>query len=278
MREWLVSVSAHQALQLGMRNSREHGGIGDLVAVEVQDRKHRAIGGGVEEFIGVPAGCQRSSLSLAIANDASDDQVGIVEGSAKRMDERIAKFATLVNGSGRLRRYVAGYAIGPTELAEQALDAVPILLDVRIDFGVGAFKVGIGDQSRTAVSRTDDVHHVEVALANDAVPVDVEKIETGSSSPVAEQAWLHVIERERALKQWIVFEIDLSDGEVVSCAPVGVHLCQQIGAQEGRLLPLFRSFINLASCVPVTPSKPSSSVLTARGDSSHKATRRRFTV
>ncbi len=114
-----------------------------------------------------------------------------------------------------------------------------ILLDVRIDLGVGAFEIGIRDQSRSAVSGADDVHHVEVALANDAVPVDVEKIETGSSAPVAEQARLHVVERERALEQRIVFEIDLSDGEVVGGAPVGVHFCQLIGAQ-GALGSLFR--------------------------------------
>ncbi len=148
--------------QLGVRNAREHGGIGDLVAIQVKDRKDRAIGCGVEKFVRMPACCQRAGLGLAVADYAGDDQVGIVEGCAERMHQRIAKFAAFVDRTGRLRCDVARYAIGPTELAEEALDAVPILLDVRIDFGVRAFEIRVGNKSRTAMSGTDDVHHVQV--------------------------------------------------------------------------------------------------------------------
>ena len=69
---------------------------------------------------------------------------------------------------------------------------------------------------------------------DDAVPVDVEEVETGRGAPVAEQARLDVVERERALKQRIVFEVDLADGEVVGGAPVGVDFLELIGG-EGAL-------------------------------------------
>ena len=57
-------------------------GIGDLVAVEVQDRQDRPVGRRVQELVGMPARRQRSGLRLAVADDAGDDQVGIVEGGA----------------------------------------------------------------------------------------------------------------------------------------------------------------------------------------------------
>ena len=97
-------------------------------------------------------------------------------------------------------------------MPEQALDAVAILLDVRIDLGVGAFEIRVRNEARAAVSGTDDVDHVQVALADQAVPVHVEKVEAGRGAPMAEQARLHVVERQRAFEQRIVFEIDLSDG------------------------------------------------------------------
>ncbi len=85
----------------------------------------------------------------------------------------------------------------------------------------------------TAVTGTDDVDHVEVAFADQAVPVDVEKVEAGGGAPVAEQARLDVVERQRAFEQRIVFEVDLADGKVVSGAPVGVHLVRAGRSSEG---------------------------------------------
>ena len=67
----------------------------------------------------------------------------------------------------------------------------------RIHLGVRAFEIGIRHQPRAAVTRADDVDHVQVALADEAVPVDIEEVEAGRGAPVAQQARLHVVERER---------------------------------------------------------------------------------
>jgi hypothetical protein len=83
---------------------------------------------------------------------------------------------------------------------------------VRVDLGIGAFKVSVRHEAGTAVSRTDDVDHVEVAFFDQAVPVDVEEVETGGGTPVTEEAWLDVVEGEGTFKQGIVFEVDLTDG------------------------------------------------------------------
>ena len=50
-----VPVAAKELLQLLVTDARQHGGISDLVAVEMQDRQHRSIGHRVEKLIRMPA-------------------------------------------------------------------------------------------------------------------------------------------------------------------------------------------------------------------------------
>ncbi len=120
------------------------------------------------------------------------------------------------------------------------------------------------------------------ALANEAVPVDVEKVESGGCAPVAKQARLYVIQRERPLKQWIVFKVDLSDRKVVGGAPVGVHLVARFQGSEGIQFCSARLALRFCAghrapreerlrAILATRSKPSSSGVGVQGrDSSHK--------
>ena len=78
----LVAVAAEQLVQFLVADARQHRRVGDLVAVEVQDRQHGAVVDGIEELVRVPTGGQRAGLRLAVADDAGDDQIGIVEGGA----------------------------------------------------------------------------------------------------------------------------------------------------------------------------------------------------
>jgi hypothetical protein len=59
--------------------------------------------------------------------------------------------------------------------------------------------------------------------------------------PIAEQARSDVRQLERLLQQWIVLEINLSDGEIVRRAPIGVYL-----AQRFRIQGLEPSFVFMA--------------------------------
>jgi hypothetical protein len=101
-----VSVAAQQVIQFVAADPCEHGGVRDLVAVEVKDRKYGAIPSWIQELVGVPARGQRSGLGLAIADDARNQQVAIVERGAVRVRQGVAKFATLVDRARRLRRNV----------------------------------------------------------------------------------------------------------------------------------------------------------------------------
>ena len=78
----LVAVAAHQVGQFLAADARQHRRVGDLEAVEMKDRKNRAVARGIEKFVGVPARGQRAGFRLAVADDAGDDQIRIVEGRA----------------------------------------------------------------------------------------------------------------------------------------------------------------------------------------------------
>ena len=74
-----VAVALEQRPQLVAGDPREHRRVGDLVAVQVQDRQHRAVARRVQELVRVPAGGERAGLGLAVADDAQRQQVRVVE-------------------------------------------------------------------------------------------------------------------------------------------------------------------------------------------------------
>src|SRR5262245_7188694 len=109
-----------------------------------------------------------------------------------------------MNGAGRFGRGVAGNTSGERELFEEALHAAAVASDVGVELRVRAFQPRIGDHTGSAVSGTANVDHVEIVFANDAIAVDIDKVQARSSAPVAEQARLDVLVLERFGEKWIV--------------------------------------------------------------------------
>ena len=216
-----ITVAAHQMIELVVRDARENGRIGDLVAVEMQDRQHRPIALRIEELVGVPAGGQRPSLRLAVADHGGDDQVRIVEGRAVGVRKRVAKLAALVDRAGRLGRDVAWDSAGKRELGEEPLHPVLVLRDVRIDLAVGSFEIGVGDQPRTAVAGAGDIDHVEIELLDQAVQVRVDEIEAGVVPQWPSSRGL-MCSFSSGPQQRVVEQVDLADRQIVGGAPIGV--------------------------------------------------------
>src|SRR5205823_1585286 len=104
-----------------------------------------------EEFVAVPARGQRPGFGFAVADDAGDDEIGIIESRSVGVGKGVAKLAAFMNGAGRLRRHVAGDAPRERELSEEAFEAFFILTDVRVDLAVGAFEVNVGHDAWPAV-------------------------------------------------------------------------------------------------------------------------------
>ena len=85
------------------------------------------------------------------------------------------------------------------------------------------------DQPRTAMAGPDDIDHVQIALFDQTVEMDINEVEPGGGTPMPEQTRFDVFELERGFEQGIVLQINLPDREVICGAPIRVHFFQQIG-------------------------------------------------
>ena len=101
----------------------------------------------------MPARRERPGLGLAVADDAGDEEIGVVERRPERVRQRIAELAALVDRAGRLRRDVGGDAARERELAKERAQPVLVLGDVRVALGVRAFEVRVRDEAGPAVAR-----------------------------------------------------------------------------------------------------------------------------
>src|SRR5664279_1234411 len=134
----------------------------------------------------------------------------------------------------RFRCDVAWNAIGPGELPKQPQHPVSAALDIRKSLRIGAFEIAMRDQPRTAVAGPDDIDHVQIALFDQTVEMDIDEVEPGGSPPMPKQTRFDVFELERGFEQRIVLKINLPDREVIGGAPIRVHFFQQIGRQRIR--------------------------------------------
>ena len=125
------TAAPQELLQLFMLNAGKHGRVTDLVAIQVQDRQYGAIGHGVQEFVGLPGGCQGTCFRFTVTNHASDNQVGIVECRSEGMAQGVAQLAAFVNGTRCRRCDVARNPAGEGKLLEQLLQSCFVLGDVR---------------------------------------------------------------------------------------------------------------------------------------------------
>ncbi len=217
----MVAVPAHEVGELVLADAGQHRGVGDLVAVEVQDRQHDPVGLRVDELVGVPAGGQRAGLGLAVADDGDgeDKQVGVVERRAVGVGQRVAQLTALVDGAGHLGRHVGGDTPGEGELPEQPAQPLGVLGDVGVDLGVGPLEVAVGHRARPAVTRAGDVDRGLGAFPDHPVGVGGDEVQPRGGAPVAQQPRLDVVGVQRLAQQRVVQQVDLPDGQVVRGAP-----------------------------------------------------------
>ncbi len=67
------AVAHQKRFELLARDARQNRGIGDLVAVEVQNGQDHAVRHRVEELVRVPCGRERAGLGLAVPDNARND-------------------------------------------------------------------------------------------------------------------------------------------------------------------------------------------------------------
>jgi hypothetical protein len=152
----------------------------------VEHRNDRSVTRGVQELVRVPARCERAGFCLTVSNHAGDEQVGVVEGGAERVRERVSELAPLVDRPGRLRSYMAGNPSRKRELAEELAEPVLVPTDMGVDLAVRALEVCVCHDRGTSVSRTGDIDRIQVASANCAIQVDVDEVQARRRPEVAE--------------------------------------------------------------------------------------------
>src|SRR5215470_13997236 len=124
-----VAVAVEKLRELFIVETAQNGGIGDLVAVEMQNGKHRSVARRIEKFVRMPARGEGTAFALTVAHNAAGQQVGIVVRSAVGMHQSVAELSALVDGPGGIGRSVAGDPTWERELLEQFPQAFLVLLN-----------------------------------------------------------------------------------------------------------------------------------------------------
>ena len=247
-----VRLIAHALKELGeffIGHAGENGGVGDLVAVEVQDRQDDSVGCRVHELVGLPRSRERTGLGLAVAHHGHGQQARVVHDGTVGVAERVAELTALVDGAGRLGRKVARDAAGIRELAEELLQASLVIGDVGADLTVGAIEQRLGGAGGATVARAHQENGVLVVIGDEAVDVAEQEVDAGRGAPVTDQAVLNVrttkvahltsfLVNKVGAHQRVGAKVNLADGQVVRCAPIQVDALE-LGSRHlvAQLLP-----------------------------------------
>src|SRR5579862_4089254 len=104
---WLPTVASEELYELLVVHAPEHRGVRDLVAVEMENRQHRAVARGIQKLIAVPARSQWAGFCFPISDHATNEQLGIVKYRSASVHDRIAQLSTFVDRARGLGRSMA---------------------------------------------------------------------------------------------------------------------------------------------------------------------------
>ena len=189
----------------------------------MQDGQHGAVSFRGEKFIELPGGGKRAGLGFAVAHRDSGDELRVIRHGAEGVSQGVAELAALIDGAGGLGSHMARDAAGEGEALEEAVHALTVLADIRVDLLIAAVQPVLGDHGVAAVAGAGEVDHVQVKFLDDAVEMRINEVLTGTGSPVADDLFLDVLCGEWLFKQGIIQQIELAGGEVIGGAPVFVH-------------------------------------------------------
>src|SRR4030095_8815739 len=105
-----IAVPPEQLFQLVVAYPGEDAWIGNLVAVEMEDRQDRTVRGGVQELVRMPARGERSSLGFSVTDHAGHHQVGIVECRAISVRQGVTQLAAFMDRTRCFRGYMTWHS------------------------------------------------------------------------------------------------------------------------------------------------------------------------
>ena len=255
----LVPVALEQLAQILGILSGQHGGSGDLVSVQMQDGQHRPVAFRVQERDSLPRPLQRTGLGLAVAHHSQADQVGVVVGSAERVRQDIAEFATLVDRARRGDADVTGDAARRAEPATQGPHPGSVLRGVGVGLRPRAFQPGRRSQRGAPMARTCEVHDVQIPLPDQPRHVRIDERQTGRRAPMPQQPGLDVVAAQRLSQQHVVLQVDLRHRQEHVGAPPGVDAGELVVGQElvgHRSPPGQRQSCHIGAAPPIGFTRP----------------------
>lgn len=115
----VIPVRVEKLLDIFISISAQYRRPGNFVAIQMEDRKYRAIVDGVQKLDAFPRTFERSRLRFSIADYRDGDEVGIIEDRPKRMREDVAQFTPLIYRAGSLDARMAWNTPWRGKLAEE---------------------------------------------------------------------------------------------------------------------------------------------------------------
>ena len=95
-----------------------------------------------------------------------------------------------------------------------------------IDLGICSLEVALGQDRGCAVPGPGNVDRVQVVLLDQPIEMDVGERLAGVRAPVAQHAWLDVLDLERLAEQGVVLEVQHPQAQVEAGPPISVDLSQ----------------------------------------------------
>src|SRR5580704_5695409 len=140
-----------------------------------------------------------------------------------------------MNGARCFWSAVAPNSARERKLREELFQTLPVLGLVRINLGISALQVGVGEDGRSTMTWPSQEKYVEIVLFNQPVQMDIDQAHAGVRAPVTEQSKLCVFGLQWLFEERIIPQIDHAKTEVETRSPVSIHLSQLL-TREGRTL------------------------------------------
>ena len=208
---WMIAHATEELVALTVGNTSKNGWVSNLVAVEVQDWENNTIGQWVHKLVGLPRSCKWAGLCLAVADNSNCKQGWVVQNSAVCVGQSVAQLAALVDGAWGFRCIVGRNSARIREAAEELLKTLFIVSDKWIGLTIRAVKQGLCSTCRSTVTRAHEKDGVLIMVADKAINMAKQEVQTWGGSPVANQAVLHILARKTVFHKRVTAKINLTN-------------------------------------------------------------------
>src|SRR5215469_8901068 len=194
--------------------------------------QHHTVANGIQELVDVPRGCERCRFRFPVPDDRGNNQVRVIESSARGVGEHVAKFTAFVDRARLFRCAVASNASGKGELLEKRPQAFFVLTLVGIYLRIRALQINRTEDAGSTVSWSGKIDHVQVVFLDESIQVYVDKGQSRAGSVMPEKSVFDVFHPQGFSEKGIVLQVDHAQRQVNARAPKGVGLAQFVSAKR----------------------------------------------